>query len=237
MRNFALSLLGILIATSVNAQTTLVFSGVQAPVVAISEEVLRKAYQRIGIQIRIIKQPGKRALRSSNSGKTDGEVMRSKGINEEYSNLIMVPVPVNFVDIVVFTKNVEFTVNSPQSLKPYKIGIRRGVKISERLTKGLNTLVVDRQEQLLSILDRGRVDVILMSRLGGVAQIKELKLRGIKILEPPLATGSRYHYLHSKHENLVTKITESLKKMEEGGEIKKIRNQYISKQYQSYAPL
>jgi len=237
MGNFVLSLFGILIVTSVNAQTTLVFSAVQSPVVAISEVVLKEAYQRIGINIRIIKQPGKRALRSSNSGKTDGEVMRSKGINAEYSNLIMIPVPVNYVDFVAFTKNVDFTVNGPQSLKPYKVGVRRGVKLSEGLTKGLNPLVVDREEQLLSILDRGRVDVILMSRIGGLAQIKKLKLKGIKILEPPLATGGRYHYLHMKHENLVAEITESLKNMEQEGEIQKIRNQYISKQYQSYAPL
>jgi len=237
MGNFVLSLFGILIVTSVNAQSTLVFSAVQAPVVDISELVLKQAYQRIGIKIRIIKQPGKRALRSSNSGKTDGEVMRSKGINAQYSNLIMIPVPVNYVDFVVFTKNVEFTVNGPQSLKPYKVGVRRGVKLSEGLTKGLNPLVVDREEQLLSILDRGRVDVILMSRIGGLAQIKKLKLKGIKILEPPLATGGLYHYLHMKHENLVAEITESLKKMEQEGEIQKIRNQYISKQYQSYAPL
>ncbi len=75
MRTFILSILVLgVLYTSVNAQNTLVFSGPNDPIAEISAEVLKEAYQKMGMQIEILNLPAERSLISSNTGRTDGEV-------------------------------------------------------------------------------------------------------------------------------------------------------------------
>ena len=50
---------------------------------------------------------------------------------EDPTNLMMISVPVNFLDGVVFTKNHHFPVTGWESLKPYSIAIRIGTKFAE----------------------------------------------------------------------------------------------------------
>lgn len=140
----------------------------------------------------------------------------------------MIPIPVCFLELVVLTKNTQFPVQGWQSLEPYKIGIRRGAKIVEVNTKGMKRHVVSQYEQLFKLLDIGRIDIAVTSRVQGLTLIQKFDLEGFKILEPPLKTTNLYHYLHKKHENLVPKITASLQEMEKKGEILKIRQQFIN---------
>ncbi len=224
MRTILVTLLSwLMISIPLYAQKSLVLSKPDDPIADVSEKVLSEAYQRIGIQIQMITLPAERALLTSNSGDVDGEVNRIKGIEKIYLNLMMVPVVINMLEGVVFTKDVSIHVTKWNSLKPYKIGIRRGTKFAERGTKGMDVDFVTTNMQLLSKLDMGRCDVIVTSRLEGLDQIKQLHLTGIYILEPPLVRLKLYHYLHKKHITLLPDITNVLQKMEEEGRIQAIR--------------
>ena len=56
----------------------------------ICSEVLVEAYQNIGITIEIEQVPAKRSIMLSNSGQVDGEVVRIKGAEKNYPNLVRV---------------------------------------------------------------------------------------------------------------------------------------------------
>ncbi len=217
-----------IIVSPAYAQESLVFSRPDDPVAQVSVKVLGEAYHRIGIQIQTISLPAERALLSSNNGDVDGEVNRIKGIENTYSNLLMVPVPVNVLEGVVFTENVAVPVTGWNSLKPYKIGIRRGTKFAEQGTKGMNVEPVTTNRQLFLKLVMGRNDVIVTSHVEGLEQIKQLQLKTIIVLEPPLVIVNLYHYLHKKHAALIPDITKALIKMEAEGRIKAIREQAIA---------
>ncbi len=62
-----------------------------------------------------------------------------------------------------------------------------------------------------------RVELVIYSRLGGVFTIRELGLKGVKALEPPLAGREMFLYLNRKHAGLVAPISESLRRMKEDG--------------------
>jgi len=232
MRKFivkiTISLFSLFVYTSsIYGKETLVFSKSNDPVANISEEVLKEAYERIGITITTLVLPAERSLRMSNFGTTDGEINRIDGIENTYSNLKKVAVSVNILEGIVFTKDLKIKITDWNSLKPYKIGIRRGSKFAERGTKGMRVETVTSNEQLFRMLNNGRNDIVVTTRLEGLNQINRLQLKEVFIIEPPLVTLNLYHYLHKKNLHLLPKIESVLHKMESEGRIKIIRQKII----------
>ncbi|MEH6347641.1 MAG: transporter substrate-binding domain-containing protein [Bermanella sp.] len=190
---------------------------------------MTRAYKELGIEIKIISYSGERALATSNKGKADGELFRNDQVAIHYTNLLMVPIPIARVDLVAFTKNKQFTVNGWSSLKPFLIGVELGFKRLENKTQGMNIQTATRVEQLFKMLDLGRVDVVPQVRMDGLNVLKQLNIKGVKVLEPPLFKGSVYHYLHKRHEALLPRLAAVLKQMEESEELKKIKENMILK--------
>ncbi len=221
---FTLSM--IVLITPLHAQEKLVFSVVEG---VSATAILQEGYKRIGIDIEAKILPAERALSMSNSGELDGEVNRIVNINMKYPNLIMIPIPIFFLDIVAFTKHLEFPVQSWESLAPYEVATLRGMKVAENGLQGMKYLALTEFEQILRMLDKERIEVAILPRLDGLQIIKKFNLKTIEILEPPLVRINLYHYLHKKHKHLVPKITASLRKMDKEGLIKKMFKQQISK--------
>ena len=219
----------VFMAIPLRAEERMIFTAIDGSVLqSVSEVILREAYHRIGVKIYIEPQPGERALISSNSGIVDGEVSRIKGITKKYTNLIRVPVPINYLEGVVFTKSVKFPIKGWDSLKPYKIGRLIGSKFVERGTKGMNSIPAASAEQLYTFLNDGQVDIVVNPRLDGLVTLQELNMKDIHILQPPVTRLELYHYLHKKHEHLIPKITNALRDMEKEGKFQTIRQQFIT---------
>lgn len=234
MKNYCVHCLSLLLflglSGSVSAQDTLVFSAIEnTPPATTVGEVLRQAYQKLGIQVTLQEYPGLRGLAYSNEGTTDGEAFRVAGIEKEYPNLIQVEVPVRFDHMHLFVKQgKEFVIEGWGSIpKEYIIGYLRGLKFAEYaiVEHGLQAEAVSSVEQLFLKLDAGRNDVILTGVEDGARWIQQLELHDIVRLDPPIQTNKLYHYLHVKHADLVPKITAVLKEMEANGEIQQIRAQ------------
>jgi polar amino acid transport system substrate-binding protein len=130
-----------------------------------SARVLTEAYRRIGITIKLRIVPAERSLYQSNSGDTDGEVGRIHGIENTYTNLIKVPTPVSYFEVMAFTKNLKFQVNGWESLKPYRIVARRGIKYAEKNTENMNREFTDNFQQAFRLLDIGRADICKISAI------------------------------------------------------------------------
>ncbi len=187
-------------------------------VVESADRILTEAYRRVGVPLKISHLPSKRALINANEGITDGEIMRIKEINKYYPNLLLIPVAFIWVDQVVLSKNISFKVDGCESLRPYKIGIRTGVVSLEECTKGMRVAKVTRIEQLIQMLDVGRIDILVTgSKLFLLGEIKKCGFSGMKVLTPNLKRLPLYHFLHKKHRDFVPIITKVLKDMEKEG--------------------
>ncbi len=133
------------------------------------------------------------------------------------------------IETMVYTMGTTFEVKGPKSLKPYKIGIIRGYKLSEQLTKGLNRLPVNTTESLFKMPNSRRLDVILMLKSDGDRFLKEnAGFEKVRMLEPPLYSVPLFHFLHKKHRALIPKLEPIFKKMLKDGVLTRLTEQYSS---------
>ena len=227
------SLFAVIVGLSPSAMAeTLKFSCIEGtPDAEISRLVLAEAYGRLGIDIIINKFPGLRALTYANEGTTDGELFRAKGADAEYPNLIQIQIPISTVEAVVITEDFYFDVSGWQSLKPYLVGIQAGVTFIESGIAQVEGLIVYRvkdSSQLFGMLEKKRINVAVLPKIIAVKALAGLQNKDITILDPPLQRLSLYHYLNKKHAQLVPDLEAVLKSMQDEGEIKRIRKDFIS---------
>lgn len=194
----------------------------------ISEVVLREAYGRIGLNVEIQKYPGERALRLADRGAVDGEVQRIDGLDRKYANLVQIYPPTNFIEGGVFTTGTVFDVDGWESLRPYRIGITRGIKFAEENTRGMDVYSAGNYEELFQMLVRGRVDVIVSPSMNGRYQMNLMGLSGIRLLEPAVARFELFHYLHKDRADLASRITPVLEVMERDGTLSAIRKHVVA---------
>ena len=212
------------------AEPALQFSSSFYPPVTSEQKngILDLVYQtlsaRLGIKITIHNQPAaERILLNVNAGLDDGVVGRVPGLEKIYPNLIIIPVPVMKFQMMAFARDANFTASDPQSIQPYNIGIVRGWKILEAAANGAQSVTtVDNGKQLFTMLDKGRIDIALIEKLQGMEFIRQMRLHGIKMLQPPLIEGKWYLYVNKRHAALVPKLTAGLREMETDGTIERI---------------
>lgn len=192
--------------------------------------IYQELSHRTGIKIVIQNaDTAERVLLNANSGVDDGDVGRVAGLEKRYTNLVYVPVPVYHYQMVVFSKKLEFPVDGARSIQPYDIGLLKGWKIVENISQGARSVTsVETGEQLFSMLDKNRIDIALIEKAQGLAILKTLRLKDIRLLQPNLLEGDWYLYLNQKHANLVPRISSELEKMHRDGTIKRI-NERVSR--------
>ena len=99
------------------------------PATTIAIRVIEEAYRRLGMSMAVNYLPGERSLYSANNGEMDGELYRRLGMERDYPNLIILPVPLLTYEIVIFTQGTTFVVNGWESLRPFAIGFVKSIKI------------------------------------------------------------------------------------------------------------
>ena len=200
------------IASHLQAQDKLTFSTINTdtPVVGAIEKILQDAYTNLNITFDIKRLPPQRALAESNSGEVDGELFRIAGIEQEFPDLIRVSSPVYTVEGYTAIKKTDIIITNKDSIKPYKIGIVRGVQWAEDLTKGMNVSVTNDYTSAVQMLDKGRIDLILGAKNLMEEETQKLGLNDIKISDEAIVILELFHYLNKKHADLVPKISESI---------------------------
>lgn len=200
------------------------------PATTIALRVMEEAYRRLGMSMVVNYLPGERSLYSANNGEMDGELYRRLGMERDYPNLIILPVPLLTYEIVIFTQGTTFLVNGWESLRPFTIGFVKGIKIIEKNTVGMKLEQTATMRQAFLKMSLGRSDIVVANRNSGLAVLKEMKLPDIKVLEPPLASFPVFHYLHKKHEALVPKLTQILQQMQKDKTIERIQKTVMTEQ-------
>ena len=192
----------------------------------IAQAVLEYAYNQAGIKMDIESYPALRSAVNADMGITDGVLARMSGLEATFMNLIRVDMPVSYLDMMVYTKNISFSVDGWESLRPYTITFMYGNKLAEKYTVGMKIETTPTAESAFMKLAYGRTDLVIEARDYG-CMLKTMNILGIKMLEPPLMHIETYHYLHKRHVALVLKLESILKQMEYNGEIERIEKAII----------
>ncbi len=195
-----------------------------APRLTASEIIVRTLYNKLGIELKIVKHPGNRVLLMANSAQVDGVLLRGTIIEGLAENLLRIPYPIALIKYSAFTKkSKQIKIDDWNSLSPYRIGVPRGIKLIEERTKNFNQIKNNNLLASFKMLYLDRIDVTVLTELDGLYALKAMNLHNdIQKLEPALEVSPAYHFLHKKHSNLINKMTKLMKKMDESGELKKL---------------
>ena len=190
--------------------------------------VVADAYAELGLKAEFQYYSAAEALALSNDGKVDAELQRIDGIDNRFSNLVQVPIPINVIQGAVFSKKYRFPVSGWHSLRPYKIGIVRGILFAEQQTTGMDRVVFDSYEALIEALDNETVDVGVIPRIGGLAALKSLQREGIHEMEGVLETLFLYHYVHVSRKDLADRLAPVFKRMLLSGQTRAARDRVLA---------
>lgn len=184
----------------------------------------QEAFQRLGIEFKLVNLPSERSLVAANQGEIDGEGLRVAGLGAQYPNLIQVPERYIGISFVAFAKDATINLdNGWDSLKPYRVAFITGWKMFEANAAGAKVInKVDKPEQMFRMLDSGRIDLALYTRTDGVALARSLGLMSIAPLFPALKDVEMFLYLNKKHEALVPRLAKALREMKADGTYNRI---------------
>jgi len=182
-----------------------------------------EVYGKLGIEWELKKLPGKRALADADSGKYDGALCRTAIVEKQCKNLVRIPVSIGTVQVGVFTIDKQFEVNGWASLKPYKLGVIRGLALTDKPTENMDRNMINGPKSAFDMMIKGRHDVVVVPRLDALVYLKKNNLEDkIKAYSKPVMELKLFHYLHEKHEELIPKFTKVLQEMEEKGKLKEL---------------
>lgn len=185
--------------------------------------VLREAYAALGYVLAVKRFPNARSIVEASEGKCDGELGRIAGITNKYPDLIMVDVPVFWLDIVACTLDKGSAINTWSDLSGKRVSHLSGtIIIEDNLPPDAREVKVQSIETAFEQLRKGRVDVVVATNRRARLVKEQEGLHGFDIHEPPLERINIYHYLHKKDRALAKKLEAVLKKMDEQGRIARI---------------
>lgn len=193
--------------------------------------IISLAYCRLGIKVNLQGVPSKRGLLLSNSGQLDGEVIRVAAIDQQYPNLMAVPVRLFEMQGVAFTHNGATNFDDINAILRYRVALENGIFWEDDFAKGplLQLTRVDSIEKQFKLLKMGRVDYILASRTSAEHVIShKFSDFNIVAVEPEINNTYLFHYLNKKHQWLIPLVEQQLEKMRKSGELERIwrKNQY-----------
>lgn len=159
----------------------------------------------------------------------DGDGPRILGLETTYPNLVRVPEPFGDFVFGAFAKSGDIAVEGWSSLESLNVAYIHGWKIFDaQVTAAKSITKVRNKDLLFGLLEAGRTDVALITRLAGYAEIQRLGLTGIRFIEPPLAVEPNFLYLCKKHRELAPRLARTLRDLKRDGTYRRIYGEIIS---------
>ena len=187
-------------------------------------------FRRLDMEFELIFLPASRALAFANDKTVDGTGPRTAAIEKKFPNLVRIPINVFQFDFMVYSRDPELSITGWDSLKPYSVGLLNGWKIVEQNTTEARLVTkATNYDQLLKLLDLGRVEVAIMDRVMAGWQLRQLGF-DLHAIEPPIASKPNFIYVHKQHAGLVAEITRVLSEMQQDGSLQEIRAKTLSGQ-------
>ena len=182
------------------------------------DRVTAEALRRIGYQMQT----------NVDAGIDDGEMSRVEGMEKLYPNLVRVPEKIMSWEFCVFTNSgIQFT-GKWDDLKPYSVSFINGWKIlEEKVPQEASVLTVKYPDQLFSLLEKRRTELVIYERWGGLQLVKTNGYSDIHILQPPLVVKDVFIYLNRKYADLVPQLNRAIVEMKQDGSYQKIYSETL----------
>lgn len=228
-RVFVIIIISLYSSVYLSSDSTLNFSAIEGSAYTnFATTVMKEVYDRLDLDFVVTPLPAKRSLVSSNAGgELDGELFRISGIERTYTNLIPIEVPLSASYWMVLTVDKNFEVDGWESLQPYRIGVRHGIATTDRGTEGMNTFKANTNEQLITMLINGRVDIVVMSENNIKGLNHLITNSSIVSLEQPVQIIPVYHFLHKSNILLVPHVRGVLEDLKAEGFITRTFNKHL----------
>ncbi len=150
--------------------------------------------------------------------------MRIGSVAERHKTLIRVNVPVVVARTVAFARDPSFKGKSMEELKSLRVGHVAGAKFASEASEGFAEVwAADKPEQLFEMLERDRIDLVIVGEETGNRIIGKGGLADVFPLGSSLKEVKFYHLLHERHADLVPKIEAVLKRMMQTSEPQQTR--------------
>lgn len=195
-----------------------------------------EAFQRVGIELRLVKLPAERGLIDANAGIQDGDMVRIAGLEKQYPNLVRVPEKLVDWEFSAFSKDATIA-SDWEAIRQRSVGHIKGWKIYEQNMAGAERVITaDDPEQLFRLLELNRVEVALYAHAAGVALARRQGLKDVHPLSPPLATREMFIYLHKRHASLAPRLADALRAMKRDGFYQRVYNEKLKPYREVPAP-
>lgn len=188
------------------------------PLIDVAFDIVREAYRRIGMDAVERTLPGERSVQALNAGEYAGDVIHIAGLEQRYPNLVRVPAPVAYTDMVLVART-DWNAPLPAgwaALAPYTVCIRRGIKAVEQATAGLPRVSsVNQYDNIVRMVKLGRCDVAAIPAAVWLA-VDAAELKGLKEVKT-MQRWPLYHYVHKSHAPRVEALAAALLAMQRSG--------------------
>ena len=192
-------------------------------------ELVKEICDRNHIEVERNTPPVGRSLIHVNEGIDDGDGPRISGLSSTFPNLIKIPEPFGEFIFGAFAKSEKITVDGWSSLKDLNVAYVLGWKIFDNhVTAARSVTKVKNKDLLFGMLDAGRADVALLTKLAGYAAIQKSNLENMRFLEPPLAIEPNFLYLHKRHQRLAPNLAQTLREIKTDGTYQRLYRKIIS---------
>ena len=182
--------------------------------------IVAELYRRIGYQVRESRLPARRSLRESDSGDSDGEVMRAADLESRFPDLIRVPEPLIEHDIVAFTAgHPALLARGWDDLRGHGICARMGILLVEdklSAVPGVRVTLAEESEQVFRMLKAGRCDYAVLPRAAWV-EAQQAGITGLAEASPVLSHFTAYHFVNRRRAMLVPSLAAVLRQLRAEG--------------------
>lgn len=230
VRLFVFQLL-LMLSQTANAEHLHISTGFTPPVSDFYNEVLTEVDRRLDdftFSFEVL--PAERSLALVNNGVNDGDCCRiPEVVVKKYKNMVSVPSSFFTTRFSFFSKDSNLKINSFDQLKPYSVAVPKGWKLVVNKVTAANPremFVVTTPEQLFRMLKEDRVDIGMVGYLSGLYVIKNLDIKGVTAVYPPMIEKDLFLMLHEKHESLIPIFDTVIKEMIRDGTIEKIYRKF-----------
>lgn len=213
-------------STHASSAKTITLEGPSStPAALYVQELLALAYGNLGYRIEYEAIPLARSFVEANNGRIDGLRARVGTVADKYPNLVRVPF--HLLDFEVMLIGDRRVCGVCDLRQTDELVMPRGFKaIGDILGEYQNKfriVEVPGDKRALDMLSTGKVKLAAVSDVNVPEAFFQLNHHWVK---QTLARLPDYHYLHKKHADLVSKVSDELHRLDAAGEVDRLRKKY-----------
>lgn len=173
------------------------------------EQKLTRAYRQLGYQMTVEHLPSGRSLAMANDGLYDGELFRIADVENDFPNLVRIPVPLAQIKLHAFTRNTNTLPVDWTAQRKLRIGYVRGFRLASRIHFQGQAVPVTTTSQAVQMLLQDRIDVLLEDDIT-LRFVLGPNYPQVTMSPDVLAQADLFHFVHKKHQAIASDLAKAL---------------------------